>query len=212
MKTVIVYLGGRGPYDKPAWPDDVVAIIAADSGLHLAYDHSVMPSVVAGDMDSVDPPQLEMAVEAKSIIEKYPRDKEETDFEIALLCARAYKADALLVIGGGGDRLDHLFANVSVLAGPLTSPWISDMITDNEHVFICRPGQERTIAGKAGDTLSIIPIGGDAGGVKTTGLKWELKSETLDVHAARGVSNELTGDDATVSVSGGVVAIITQSF
>jgi len=62
---------------------------------------------------------------------------------------------------------------------------------------------QREIRGRTGQTVSLIPVGGNATGVSTQGLEWPLKDETLIFGATRGVSNVLLGEKATVEVREG---------
>ena len=64
------------------------------------------------------------------------------------------------------------------------------------------------ITGAAGDVVTLVPLGGPAEGVTTTGLRWPLDGETLPPGSTRGVSNEMTRDTATVSVASGVLLSI----
>ena len=60
----------------------------------------------------------------------------------------------------------------------------------------------------AGDTVSLIPLGGQAGGVSTRGLQFPLKDETLYPQKTRGISNDMTGERAGVSLETGALICI----
>ncbi len=212
MSTVVIYIGGDGPSTAPVIDDYVVSVIAADSGLDLADAHGMMVNLIIGDFDSVNPDTVKKYVDAGSLVEEFPRDKEVTDFELALLAAQDCDADTLVVIGGGSGRLDHLMGNISVLAGEQTSRWIVEGFLGEEKLLICRPGQARTIVGAKGDCVSLVPVGNNVEGATTTGLKWKLQDEQLRVDFARGMSNELTDENASVEISSGSLAIIFRSF
>jgi thiamine pyrophosphokinase len=64
------------------------------------------------------------------------------------------------------------------------------------------------IVGSAGDIVSLIPFGGQAGGVTTHGLEYSLKHETLYPHKTRGISNRMTGEHAGVSLETGALICI----
>jgi thiamine pyrophosphokinase len=74
-------------------------------------------------------------------------------------------------------------------------------------VRLARPGRAVTIRG-VGRTVSLLALGGPALGVTTRGLRWPLTDEDLGVGVARGVSNEIVGDDAAVEVAAGVLAVV----
>jgi thiamine pyrophosphokinase len=60
-----------------------------------------------------------------------------------------------------------------------------------------------------GSTVSLIPLGGNAKGVKTSGLQWELKRDTLHSFASRGVSNIATSSEVCISLRTGALAVIS---
>jgi len=93
-------------------------VIAADSGLHAAIDLGLRVAAVVGDMDSVDPAVLAVAEVTGSEIERVPRDKDNTDTELALLTAVARGARRITLITGGGGRLDHQLGVLAVMHLP----------------------------------------------------------------------------------------------
>jgi len=69
------------------------------------------------------------------------------------------------------------------------------------------PGRS-IIHGHAGDLLSLLPLSGEATGVRTTDLYYPLYGATLYFGKPRGVSNVLTGESAGVSLERGMLLII----
>ena len=65
-----------------------------------------------------------------------------------------------------------------------------------------------TIDGSVGDLVSLLPLTGDASGIRTMGLYYALKGETLSFGKPRGVSNVLNEELAEVSVENGIVRVI----
>jgi thiamine pyrophosphokinase len=64
------------------------------------------------------------------------------------------------------------------------------------------------MTGVVGELVSLFAVGGPAEGVSTTGLRWELRDDTLAVGSTRGLSNEFIGMSAGVRVRHGVVLAI----
>ncbi|MDR3119887.1 MAG: thiamine diphosphokinase [Clostridiales bacterium] len=60
----------------------------------------------------------------------------------------------------------------------------------------------------ASPKISILPIGGPARGVYTSGLKYPIDGKTLDAWYTTGVSNELTGDSAMIAVGDGALLVM----
>ena len=67
---------------------------------------------------------------------------------------------------------------------------------------------ERRLEGSPGELLSLFALGGDASGVTTTGLRWELDDDVLRPGSTWGLSNEFLGSVATVRVRDGIVLAI----
>jgi thiamine pyrophosphokinase len=74
------------------------------------------------------------------------------------------------------------------------------------HLTIVR--HEARLEGPVGGIVSLIPLHGPATGVTTAGLLYPLADEDLAAGSTRGVSNELTGPVATVTIRGGVLAAV----
>jgi len=64
------------------------------------------------------------------------------------------------------------------------------------------------LEGRRGDTLSLLPLAGDAHGVTTDGLEYPLHGETLHFAATRGVSNTMLGTTATVRLTRGMLLVV----
>jgi len=202
VSTVLVVAGGsslpRAVLDD--LPDDAY-VIAADSGLDRAEEIGIEVDLVVGDMDSVEGSLDDHAVDV------HPSDKDHTDLELALMAASRRDPERIVVVGGHGGRLDHLLANASLLCAPWLANHQIDWITDHTRATVFHTGGR--IHGDAGDIVTLLAYGGDALGVKTDGLKWELQGETLDAGETRGVSNVLEKPVATINlVSGTVLAIL----
>ena len=212
MKSVVIFLGGNGPAEFPQNIDSslIIKTIAADSGIELAQNYNVNVDVLIGDLDSASKESIDLAKNCGTEIIAFDSDKDFTDFELTLEHAIKTEAQHLIVIGGGGLRTDHLLGNISVLLGEQTKNLIVDIYFKNELLKVCREKQSREVVGNIGDTISLVPLNGDAKGVTTTGLKWELDNATLSSSRALGISNVLLTSNATIKISNGAVLIIQQ--
>ncbi len=190
-------------------PSDAM-VIAADGGLRLSSILGLRVDVVVGDMDSVSPADLAAAEQAGARIERHPIDKDATDLELALDAAITGGAIEITVVGGAGGRLDHLLANAQLLAGDRYAAIQLRWWTGAEIVVVCDHMRPAVIKGTPGELVSLVPVGGSAGGVVTTGLRWGLEGEDLGFGSTRGVSNELSDDRATVSLTEGRLLVIQE--
>jgi len=118
------------------------------------------------------------------------------------------------VVVGDMDSLDHeqsehlrqmgcRFLNVLLLALPELRGVRVSLVDGQQEVTLIRG--EGTIRGQVGDTVSLLPIAGDAEGITTRGLEYALHDGTLVFGRTRGVSNVLTAPTAHISVRRGAL-------
>lgn len=186
------------------------ATIAADGGIRHLLALGQTPGVLIGDLDSLPAGVADVMDQWPTKIMRHPASKDETDLELALLFAKARFPDVeLIVLGGFGGRLDHTLANLMLLAHPELISYPVRFITNHESAWLVN--DRTTIVGHIGDTVSLIPLGGAARVLETTGLRWALSEETLEFGPARGMSNELTAERATIRLESGLLLCIHHS-
>jgi len=186
-------------------------IVAADGGARHCLALGLTPSLLIGDFDSLPETARRRLVAAGTPSLRFPEAKDQTDLELALTHAVRHGADEILVAGALGDRWDHSLANLTLGLSPSLAS--ASITFDDGTVFIAflRAGQTRTLRGRRGDLVSLIPLHGDAGEVETRGLQYPLSGETLAFGSTRGVSNVLEGEQAVVAVgSGSLVVLLTR--
>jgi len=210
VKRAIVLAGGDpvAPALRARVPDHD-DVVAADSGLHHAATLGLVVAHIVGDLDSADPAAVDAAVSQGATVERYPADKNATDLELALLAARARGASAVTVFGGAGGRLDHFAANLTVLAAPGLAPLEIEAFMGDARIAIARGGEPATaIVSRPGALVSLVPVGGDACGIVTTGLAYALTGEDLPAGTSRGVSNVVATSPASVVLVRGTLLVI----
>lgn len=209
-RHVLLVTGGDQPHPAAlAQLDDIDLIVCADSGLDHALALGLRPDVVVGDMDSVGASALEAARRFDMTIVEAPRDKDLTDTELAITHALSHGTESITIVAGGGDRIDHVLGILSAAAHPDLAPLERVSIRlGRDLMHIVHGGRRCSLELPVGTTLSLIPLAGHARGVSTSGLRWKLSNETLHGSAARGVSNETSHPEVTVSVESGVVAVV----
>lgn len=208
MGRFLIFVNGVLPQREAALqllrPNDF--LLAADGGTQLAWQLGVRPQVVIGDLDSLDDDLRQHLTAAGVQFLVYPREKDETDLELALQYALGQGATSILIVGALGGRLDQTLANLSLL----TDPRLSDLdvrLDDGveEAFFVRRYGEVR---GRPGETVSLLPWGAPVTGIRTQGLRWALQSETLYPERTRGVSNELLAETACIEVESGLLLVV----
>ena len=185
-------------------PDDF--ILCADGGTRHALNLGVKPHLIIGDMDSTTKEMLKKFQQDGVEIELYPRDKNETDLELAINKALELDPSEIIIIAALGGRLDQTLANISLLSDARLSTLDVRLNDGVEEIFFCR--NHAQIQGRSEDIVSLIPWGNPVHGVQTENLKWRLDNETLYPDKTRGISNEMTGDTASVKIESGLLLII----
>lgn len=185
------------------------AVICADGGADAALAAGLRPDLVVGDMDSITPSlHRQLAADGVRLVQ-HPPEKDQTDMELAIEHALLYAPTRLTILGAlGGARLDHTVGNLLLLAQPSLRELDVRMETaTSEALAIWR---ERDIAGATGEYVSLMPLTPRVEGIHTTGLRYPLHGEALAQGFARGVSNELTAERATITVASGCLLVIHE--
>ncbi len=209
-ETVVVVLGAERlhPQAIADIPSDAY-VIAADSGLDHARSAGLSPSEVIGDFDSISKRGLKWAHQ-HAIVHEHSPDKDDTDTQLAIALAASRVPARLIVISGGGDRLDHTLAVIGALADvDVTSiPDVSLRWGNNVATILHGPGRAH-LSPPVKSTLSVIALSTPCTGVTLTGTKWTLSDESLQVLSGRGVSN-VVEDAVDITVREGVLAIFHE--
>lgn len=209
MRTIII-AGGSPPRDEGwrQWLRSGDQIIGADGGAAQALAWDLLPELVIGDMDSLSSEDQVLLAARGSRFVVHPRAKDETDLELALTHAAAGGAEEILVLGAFGGRFDHALANVLLLTLPQLARVSVRFVDDRQQLILVRAGQSAIVEGEPGDLVSLLPLGGDVLGVRTTGLAWALEGDTLRFGFSRGVSNEMTAREARIEVQEGFLLVV----
>jgi thiamine pyrophosphokinase len=212
MRAVIVASGDVAPADARHL-DSADLVIAADGGAATLDRLGRRPDRLVGDLDSADVALVERLAAAGTIIERHPADKEASDTELALATASGAGATEVVILGAlGGMRLDHELANILLLAGPAAADRDVRMVLGPTSVRMVGDRHRIGLDGAAGDLVTLLPLGADAVGVTTDGLRWELDGATLALGPSRGLSNEVVRAPASVSVEEGRLLVVETAL
>jgi thiamine pyrophosphokinase len=186
---------------------------SAVTGAFAAARLGLQPSDIVGDFDSLPVDLLNRFAERGARLHRYPPAKDETDLELALLLA-ARDSDEIVVLGALGGRVDHALANMLLLAMPALRGRRAWLAHANDRIELidgraAPAGLE--LSGQPGDTVSLLPFGGDAHEIFTSGLEYPLNGESLFVGPARGVSNVLDQKTAHVRVGAGMLLCVLSA-
>ncbi len=198
------YVFGAGEDSLPPVlpPRGEVLVIAADGGYTAAARVFGTPDLAVGDFDSLG------YVPAGVEIVCHPPEKDETDLFLAVGEGLARGATRFFLMGALGARLDHTVANLQLLAY-LAGRGVEAYLVGADGVAITalRGPAVLTFPGEATGTVSVLAHGGNAEGVTLRGFRYPLEGGILTAEFPLGVSNELTGGGATVSLTDGTLLV-----
>lgn len=182
-------------------------VIAADGGSRHAAALGLHIDDMVGDADSLTSEERETLHQGGSRFHLAPPDKDESDLELALLLAAREGVSEICILGALGGRLDMMMANILLLTLPRLMAIDVRIWHGQQTAWLIRPPGD-DIAGAPGDTLSLIPLGGNALNVSTEGLAYPLEDGILLFGPARGVSNVLTNSKVTVRFREGLLLAV----
>jgi thiamine pyrophosphokinase len=206
--TLLIF--ANGVLDEVAWIRPYLAldtaVWAADGGSKHLFRLNHLPDRVIGDMDSLEPKVQLWLAENQVPFDQHPREKDETDLELALRLAVDRPEHEIWLFGLLGGRLDQMLANIFLLSYPELADKTVQLITPTERAWLVR--EQTEIVGQVGDVVSLIPLTADVQVAQTVGLKWPLQAEPLEFGRARGVSNQLIAEKATVTLESGLLLCV----
>ncbi len=199
----------------PGWADDAGLVVAADGGARHAPGLGLTVDVWVGDGDSIGDDGLAALAEAGVEIHRVAVAKDESDTELAVLTALERGASTVTIVGGfGGPRFDHALANVGLLALPGVEDGRLELLDAATRLTLIRAPDgtgrpvRRSLRGRIGDLVSLLPWGSGVAGVTTHGLAYPLRDEPLPAGPARGLSNVRVEPDAAVTVRAGLLLVV----
>ncbi len=175
-------------------------VIGADKGAHTLLEYHLPVSLAIGDWDSADMPE---GVPCKT----YPAEKDDTDVLLAVREGLARGFKSFHIYGALGGRTDHLIANLQVLLFLQKEGAEGYLYGEKEEITLLSNAAK--IWEKPKGILSVFAVG-EAKGVTLSGVKYPLSDAVLSDAYPIGVSNEFTGEKATVSVKDGTLFLICE--
>ncbi|MFK7973306.1 MAG: thiamine diphosphokinase [Rickettsiaceae bacterium] len=201
--TIIVANGNLIKCNKILNSRDVF-IVATDGGYDKCRQLNITPNIVIGDRDSL--------VSKNCPNYLYVADQNTTDLEKAILYCKDRGMHNILMLGICGGELDHALNNIMLITKYLDSNMqftIYDQYDDNriKISYLLNQGQLRFTCAKHA-TISILPL--PIAKISTTGLKWELNEELLNLDTHTSVRNSAAIEDIKINCLSGKSIVIVD--
>lgn len=192
MKGIVKYLQ----------KNSVETIIAADGGANSSYKLGIIPNYIIGDLDSIDPKVKEFYSDKSKII--HLRRQNDTDVEKALKLAIKNKFEAVYMLGGTGDRLDHSICNLGIILKYFNKIRII-LIHHNTILF---PYSENVKLKTVPNEIISLYAFDDSTLISSEGLKYSLQNSTLSFGKKESTSNVAITNEVSLKISGGIIFVI----
>lgn len=184
-------------------------ILAADSGMDFLYRTGILPDIIVGDFDSVDPKVLDFFREHEHIdICALNPEKDDTDTEFAIREAIRRGASEITIIGGTGTRLDHVLGNICLLGIGLEEGVRMELLDAHNRIRMTDHSVVLKKKEQYGKYLSLVPYAEQVTGVTLTGLKYTLENSIMGGFNSLGISNEIVDEEATIQLTSGRLLVI----
>lgn len=195
------------PFDSDLALSDVSVtkddfIICADASCGITEAHGLSPDLIIGDFDSGSRPENEPC----EIVE-YPSEKDDTDTMLCLKAAIERGFSEIVIVGGVGGRLDHTLANISALLYADECGARAILKGSANTAFIAR--DEERIQKIPGTYLSLFSVT-SAAEASIKGTKYGGDHTTILRSFPLGVSNEITEDEAVLTVHTGKILCVVS--
>lgn len=187
-------------------------VVAADSGADRLHAAGIVPDLLVGDMDSINPKTLADADTERTRMVRVSPVKDESDLALALAEIGRAGFSAVVVTHALGGRLDHTLAVLGVLAS--AQALSIEVIDTGERIrFIGIGSVSEVRLSDLGlcpdDVFSVFAL--DAGArMSAVGVAYPVVDLPLAPFSDRGLSNVVVTTDASVRASAGRLMIVAE--
>jgi len=182
-------------------------VICADGGLEKAANLGVVPNVILGDFDSVDPIVLKKYQSMNIETKKFPAEKDYTDMELSIEFAIEKGYENIVLIGASGSRLDHSMANIMLLEKYFKLGIKIEMIDNNNKIKIISDNTDLYLNNKENYFVSIVPVDDLISGLTLEGFKYPLDEVIVKRGSTLCVSNEIIKNKGRVLLNKGTALL-----
>lgn len=207
MKAIIT-AGGKAPSRELLMNElePECIIICADSGADYLYSYGIVPNYLIGDFDSITEEILAYYKNTDCVIQRFPKEKDFTDTQLALYKAIELGASTIVFLGCTGSRLDHTLGNITLLLQCLEKNIDGYIVDDNN--IISLTDQSVDLVGRSGENFSLLAYNCTAHNLNITGAKYELNNYDLQIGDPLTLSNEFLKEKVNISFKAGKLLIM----
>lgn len=182
---------------------------AVDFGLQFFYKNNWKPDRIVGDLDSAACEAVRFFENAVDIewIRLVP-EKDDTDTEAAIRRIIAEGYDEIHILGGTGNRIDHMLGNVGLLGLGLLSDTRIWLVDEHNRVQMIRQNIKITKKEQFGKYVSLLPVTPKVTGITLTGMKYPLENYTMERFLTIGISNEIVEEEAGICFKDGILLVM----
>lgn len=208
MKVLLV--AGGSPQQWPAFQATAFDyFVGIDRGNLYLLNEGIYPDLAVGDFDSLTKQERQFVFKSVGEISKSPAEKDDTDTQLALAKTfERYPTAEVTIIGATGGRLDHLLANIWLGVEPRFQAFLQQFkLKDRTNTVSYLAAGKHTVTKeplmKYLGYCCLTPISA----LTLKGVKYPL--DNIDILQPTSLaSNEFLKNEAQISFSNGVIAVI----
>ena len=189
--------------------EDTEFIIGVDRGLIFLYEHGIKPNYIEVDFDRAPAEVVTYYKKETNIpIREFNPVKDASDTEIALRLCLDLRRTEIVILGGTGTRIDHVWANVQSLKIALDAGADARIMDSHNQIRLL---EDKIILKKEeafGKYFSVFSLGGIVEDLNISGAKYPLKGHTLRPYDSLCVSNEFAADEVEISFAYGMIVLM----
>lgn len=162
------------------------------------------PHLVLGDFDSISKEGLDFIRDRDIEIQKFPKMKDETDTELAIIYLIKKGCKDITITGVTGSRMDHTLSNIFLLKDLKNQGIAAKIVDDNNTIYY----EDKTFKiEKTDDYISIVPLNKEGISISLKGFLYPLDRKQISFGSTMGISNEIKEEFGIIQIHSGEVLI-----
>ncbi|PGZ96798.1 thiamine diphosphokinase [Bacillus pseudomycoides] len=212
---MIIHILAGGPVeccaDFSKYESEEVVWAAVDRGVYRLLQLGIIPQVAFGDYDSVTEEELVWMQKQKRDLHIVPKEKDQTDLEIAINWALEQEPEQIRIFGATGGRVDHSLANIQMLLKGLQTNVNMSIVDYKNEISVKESGTYTLEENSSFPYVSFVPVTEIVTGITLHGFKYPLTDKTIEWGSTLCISNELVAEKGTFSFTSGILMVIRST-